>query len=149
MEFVFDRTQDDVNRLKELNQKYIKGTITESEIAEWMSGGKGALNLSDLNRVEGNVKTLASYLAVSVDTRTWSKGDIPRTSDYKRILENVQKIRDAWFALTTTPITPKQPLNYYEKWNEIERILHDLNYTYEGYRNSFYYCGAELYAGEQ
>ncbi len=148
MEFIYDRTQADVDRVRELNHKYVKGIITESEIVEWMSGSKGALNLFDLNRIEENVKILASYLAVSVNTKTWNKGDIPRVNDYKRILGNVQKIRDAWFVLTTTPATPKQPLNNYEKWNDIERILHDLDYTYNRYINNFYYCDTEIYAGE-
>lgn len=148
MEFVYDRTQADVDRAKELNQKYLSRTITDDEKAEWAAGIKGALNLADLNRIEGNTAQLASLLAVTIQTKTWNYNDIPRSSDYLRIRNNVQTIRDAWAALSDTPDTPTQPLTTYQKWNDIERILHDVNYVYERIMNSYYYCDTEIYAGE-
>ena len=148
MEFVYDRTQEDVDRAAELNRKYISGRITEDEKQEWMGDLKGALNLSDLNRIEGNLSVIAGVLQISVENKSWNCGDIPRVDDYKRILDNVRKLRESWFALSDTPQIPVQPLNTYRKWNDIERILHDLNYTYERYTNSLYYCGTEIYAGE-
>lgn len=147
MEFVFDRTQADVDRAKELNNKYIAGVITEEEKSEWDSGVKGALNVSDLNRIEANIHTLSGHFACPVITRQWNSAEIPRSSDYLRIRDNIQSIKSAWFGLSQTPEVPEQPLNSFEKWNDIERILHDLNYTYERYVNGFYYCG-ETYAGE-
>lgn len=148
MEFVFDRTQADVDRVKELNKKYLTGTITDEEKEEWFNGNKAALNFLDLNRIEGNIETIASYLIVNVVTKTWSRGDKPRISDYARILENVQKIRNAWFVLPEAPPTPMQPMTTYQKWNDIERILYEINSAYERYINSFYYCGDEIYAGD-
>lgn len=148
MEFVYDRTQADVDRVKELNQKYLARTITEEEKTEWSAGLKGALNISDLNRIESNTAQLASLLAVTVQTKTWNYNDIPRASDYLRIRNNVQAVRDAWAALSDTPETPTQPLVTYQKWNDIERILHDVNYVYERTMNSYYYCDTEIYAGE-
>lgn len=148
MEFVFDRTQADVDRVKELNKKYLSGTITDEEKEEWFEDSKGALNLSDFNRIENNVETLANYLVVTVSTKTWNRGDIPRVSDHKRIRDNVEKIRNAWFALSEAPNTPDQPLNTYQKWNDIERILYETNSSYERYINSFYYSGNEIYAGD-
>ncbi len=148
MEFVYDRTQSDVDRVKELNQKYLARTISDEEKAEWAAGLKGALNVSDLNRIESNTTQIASFLAVTVHTKTWNYNDIPRASDYLRIRNNVQAVRDAWAALSNTPQTPAQPLNTYQKWNNIERILHDVNYVYERTMNSYYYCDTEIYAGE-
>lgn len=148
MEFIYDRTQKDVDRAAELNKKYAGGRITESEKQEWMGNLKGALNLSDLNRIEGNLDALARLFQTTVQIKNWVCGEIPRAGDYKRILDNVQKIRDAWFVPSHTPPTPVQPLNTYGKWNDIERILHDLHETYERYRNNICYCGAETYAGE-
>lgn len=148
MEFVYDRTQKDVDRAAELNGKYRRGAITEEEKQEWLGGLKGALNLSDLNRIEGNLSVIAQSLQTPVAIKVWERGEIPRVSDYTRILENVRKIREAWHGLSDTPQIPAQPLNTYRKWNDVERILHDLYYTYEGYVNNFCYCGAELYAGE-
>lgn len=148
MEFVFDRTQDDVDRVKELNKKYINGAITDEEKEEWFEGSKATLKFSDLNRIEKNIETIASYLIVNVITKTWRRGDKPMVSDYARILENVQKIRDAWFNLSESPPTPMQPLTAYQKWNDIERILYSVNLAYERYINSFCYCGDEIYTGD-
>lgn len=149
MEFIYDRTEEDVKRAAELNEKYAGGRITEHEKQEWMGNLKGALNLSDLNRIEGNLAVLAQHFNTTVAQKTWACGDIPRTGDYKRILDNVQNVRSAWFALSDTPPTPVQPLNTYGKWNDIERILHDLNYTYQRYINNVCYCGTEICAGER
>ena len=51
--FVYDRTQDDVDEIKRLlsiGWKY----MTDIEKADWMHGMKGALNLSDIKRIENN-----------------------------------------------------------------------------------------------
>ena len=148
MEFIFDRTQADIDRVKELNEKYRTGKITEEERSEWAAGLKGALNAADLNRIEGNTEIIAEYLATVVSVKTWKPSDIPRVSDYKRIRDNVQKVRDAWAVKSDTPPTPEQPLNTYQKWNDIERILHDVDFVYTRTMESRYYCGDEFYAGE-
>lgn len=147
MEFVYDRTQADTDRAAELNDKYIKGTITESELQEWNEDSKGALNASDLNRIEGNMLALADIFGLTVMVKQWGANDKPRSSDYIRILNNLSAIRNAWYTLSTTPGNPVRPLTHFKKWNDIERILHDINYTYTRTINSYYYCG-EICAGE-
>lgn len=152
--FVYDRTQEDVDRVKYLNEKYLAGDITKEEKEEWDTGIneklglKGAFNLSDIRRNENNCKIIGDILNVSVEIKNWSYGDIPRENDYARIRENVRKIRDAFMVYTGTPEIPAQPLNTYQKWNDIERILHDVYYIYVAQKNSYYYCGEELFAGE-
>lgn len=148
MEWVYDRTQEDVKRAKLLTQKYAAGTITKTEKKEWAAGMKGALNASDLNRIEGNIREIAGFLAITVTTKTWEKNQIPRVSDFKRIRDNVQRIRDAWSTLKDTTDTPDTPLVTYQQWNAIERILHDVKYVYDRVMDSYYYCGDEIYAGE-
>ena len=148
MEWIYDRTQSDVDRVRELNAKYIAGTISDDEKAEWAAGLKGALNVSDLNRIEGNMATVAGKVAASIKTKSWSYGDIPRVSDYLRIRGNLQVIKDAWMALSDSPAVPDQPLNTFQKWNDIEKLLHDVNYTYDRTVSSYDYCGSEIYAGE-
>lgn len=152
--FVYDRTQEDVDRIKYLNERYLKGEISDEELKEWNTGIngkiglKGALNLCDIKRCENNCKIIGDLLSANVDIREWEYGDIPRASDYRRIIDNVQKIRDAFVTLSNTPETPIQPLNTYKKWNDIEKILHDVYYIYVRLQNSYYYCGTEMYAGE-
>lgn len=152
--FVYDRTQADVDRVKELNVKCLDGTITEEEEKEWNTGinGKeglrGAFNLSDIQRIEYNIDKLGTYLATIVSVKEWDYGDIPRASDYARIRENVQKTKEVLVGYSDTPEVPIQPLNTYQKWNDIERILHDIYNIYVMLKNSYYYCGTEIYAGE-
>ena len=152
--FIYDRTKEDVDRAKELNEKYLKGTITEEEKEEWNSGItgkfglKGAFNLSDIKRNENNCKIIGELTSTNVNIKEWNYGDIPRVSDYERILENVRKIRNAFTVHSDTPQVPEQPLNTFQKWNSIERILHDVYYIYVALKNSYYYCDTELYAGE-
>ncbi len=154
LSFVYDRTQADVDRVKELNRRYLDGTITEKERREWGTGIngslglKGAFNLSDLQRVEGNTQVIGGLVAATVSVKGWEYGDIPRVSDYQRIRNNVQKIKNSLMVLSDTPQVPDQPLNTFQKWNDIERILHDVFYVYVRLQNSYYYCGSETYAGE-
>lgn len=147
--FVYDRTQEDVLRVIELNGKYIDRTITPEEKEEWMAGIKGALNLLDLQRIEWNTRLISDFelIKISVSVKEWNRGDIPRVSDFLRILDNIQKIRDSW-KLTDTPHVPIQPMTAYQKWNEVEKIMHDITYTYVRAKNSLYYTGSDIYAGE-
>ncbi len=148
MEWIYDRTQADVDRVSLLNQKYATGAISEEEKKEWAAGMKGALNAADLNRIESNIREIAEALAVSVTVKMWGADQVPRVSDFKRIRDNVQRIREAWSALKDTPATPDPPLITYQKWNAIERILHDVKHVYDRVVGSYYYCGDEIYAGE-
>lgn len=110
---------------------------------------KGYINASDLNRVERNTGIIAEYIGIEVSVNeNWEIGELPRVSDYKRIRENVQSIRDNYMIYTSTPEVPEQPLNDYKKWNAIERILHDVYVIYFGNISNVDYCG-EIAAGEE
>ena len=125
MEFVYDRSAQDVlQRTK-----------------------KGVLNAEDINRIENNTETIADKIAVPVTVKSWSVGGLPRVSDYKRIRDNVERIRQGYGIRSNTPVTPEQPLNTYQKWNDIERILFDVNDLYDRTENARAYCG-EIFAGE-
>ena len=59
---ISDRTQADVDRVKELNIKLLHGTETEAEYLEWVAGLKGAYNAADLNRVSETTERLGEYM---------------------------------------------------------------------------------------
>lgn len=147
--FVYDRTQEDVDRVRELNRKYLEGTITEQEKEEWTGHMKGALNAWDLRRIERNTELIGGYVTVPVTVKTgWGVCDLPRESDYKRIRDNVERIREFGAGMPSIPETPVQPLNTYQKWNDIEKILHDIFWLYIGNYNNKDYCG-EISCGEE
>lgn len=150
LEFVYDRTERDVNHVIELTHKYRSGTITESEKKEWISGLKGALNAGDLNRIESNISSLSSILQVEVGNcrDNWSTVDKPHAEDYERIRNNVKKIKDGWIQLPDLLPIPERPLNTYQKWNDIEKILFDIYLVYKNIIGNFYYCDTEVYTGE-
>ena len=125
MEFVYDRSAQDVLQMTK----------------------KGVLNADDINRIENNTGDIADKIAVPVTVKSWSVGGLPRVSDYKRIRDNVDRIRQGYGIRSDTPVTPEQPLNTYQKWNDIERILFDVNDLYDRTENARAYCG-EIFAGE-
>lgn len=149
--FVYNRTMEDVEHVIELTRKYQEGTITDEEKRIWSNGMKGAINASDLNRIESNISVVASILCAKIkDSRKdWTSYDIPYTEDYDRIINNTQIIRDALPYAPGVPTVPGRPLNTFEKWNDIERITHDMKELYIRIINSRYQCGDEIIAGEE
>lgn len=147
MEFVFDRTAEDVEKaLQWKNRRY--ENFSESEKAQWNEGLKGTINASDWNRIEGNISAIAEEIVVSVSSRSWTRLDIPRHSDYVRLLNNLAKIRAGYGIMSDTPQVPTQPINTFQKWNDIEKILYGAHYVYTHSTEDVYYCDTELYAGE-
>lgn len=150
--FVYDRTAADVERVKYLNNQYKTRKITEEELEEWKTGInekvglKGALNITVFNRNEKNCRFIGELIGVEVDTKIWKYGDIPRHNDYKRIKKNVQKIKSASI-IDTIPV-PDRPFNTLQKWNDIEKILHDVYHAYLLFVSGLYYCDDEIYAGD-
>lgn len=138
---IFDRTQEDVDRVKELNQKFRLGTITDEEKLEWQGEMKGALNYSDLERITYYIDFLGDVLDIEVTPQVIP--EIPRASWYEVLLENLEELRDNYMIHPDTPMVPSQPLNTYQKWNDIEKILYDLYGIYSA--RSVYYTGQELY----
>lgn len=139
--FIFDRTQADVDRVKELSA-IGWADMTEQERAEWAAGMKGALNRSDLLRIENNCSVIAQLLNLSIVTCN-SIPDFPGEEYFTNLLKNVATIRAAGAIKKDTPAVPDMPLNHWRKLNSIEKILFDA-YEHSGISK---YAG-EFYAGE-
>lgn len=124
--FIIDRTQEDIE--KKTDKAYI--------------------NASDLERIESNIELIAEYIAAPVTVRkNWKTGDLPRKTDFKRIRDNVDKIRRGYVIRADTPETPIQPLNTWQKWNDLEQILFHVFWIYFNNLNNKDYC-SEVSAGE-
>ena len=87
--WITDRTQADVDRVKELTAKARSGTWTEEEQREWASGMKGALSYTDYARIEQGMKELADIVGaklpinpISVVTALNTSGEIPAWDTY-------------------------------------------------------------------
>lgn len=146
---IFDRTQSDVIKLQYFLSRGYKN-LTADEKNEWLNTDfKGALNSSDLNRIEQNMSVLSGFLGLTITTKTWQETDIPTNPDFTRIRNNLMSIRnkaeEMELLYDSTPEIPELPWNLYQKINDIEKIIHDI---YNLHTAKYYYCGQELYCGE-
>ena len=153
-ELIYDRTQADVNRAIELNDKYNKGTITPSEILEWDNFLKGAYNYTDLNRIEQWCDYIAEQLnlygykvniTTNIELYDWDMEDFPTKETMKTIRDNVEKLKEAFIAFTDVPGNLEKMT--YEKANNLEKVLHELDILINNMIVNFYYSG-ETYSGE-
>ena len=142
---VTDRNEQDIEHFRELVAKGWKG-MTAAEQSEWLSGLKGALNRSDLERIESNIQLLSDVLELNLATYAEGVPELPDETYYANLLRNVSAIREAYCIHVGTPRAPDEPMNTYEKVNDVEAILLDV---YTILMNNFhYYCGDEIYAGD-
>lgn len=120
---IFDRTQNDlINKTK-----------------------KSYYNYDDLNRVEKWCGYLAEILnkynyIINISVKTdWTMLDFPTEFQIERIRTNINRLKEAYFSFTQIP----ENLEYmtFEKANEIERILHELDYILMWMENHFVYSG--------
>ena len=104
-------------------------------------------NASDLNRVDANCAYLAQIFNVSISTRTWTRNDWPTPSEFARILSNINALKAAYPVAAQLPETPENPINRYDKANDIERILQGLKSAYDEAKMALNYTG-EIYSGD-
>lgn len=156
---VYDRTAEDVAEVRRLLAKLDPETgdgLTAAEQARWDAGLKGAYNYTDLNRVEQAVKTLAVALTAAgypvkvtpvlkgskAEDREWQEGDIVRWAQWTTYLDNVQRLRDAYYTLTETGQLPKpeDKLGYVGA-NNIEKVLADIDLLLDGMKSIYRRAG--------
>ena len=136
---VFDRTQADVE-------------LAISKIAEWKKNGstnvyelKGCLNVSDINRIEGNIQYLSNelsklYYFPYTTSKSWDKVGLPTIVDITRIIGNIKKIINAYCQPSNSPTLPDTMLNY-EQVNSIEENLYLIKAMLDNMVLSFRECG--------
>ena len=132
-EFVYNRTQRHVDRLKLLQRKGY-ANLSASEREEYHgSAALGAYNYTDINRVESAVAEIAPLYGLHLTTVTdhtyWTVPTMETDGfDATRYLSNVVAIRDAALARNSTlkfPVLPAS-MNYltWETANNIEETLY-------------------------
>lgn len=156
---IYDRTPEDVAEVRRLLAKLDPETgdgLTAAEQAKWDAGLKGAYNFTDLNRVESAVKLLAAALTSAgypvevtpvlkgskAEDREWREGDVLRRPQWTTYLENVQKLRDAYYTLAETGALPApgDKLGYVGA-NTIEKVLADIDLLIDCMKSSYRRCG--------
>ena len=76
------------------------------------------------------------------EDREWQEGDIVRRAQWTTYLDNVQKLRDAYYTLAETGELPKpeDKLGYVGA-NTIEKVLADIDLLLDGMKSSYRRCG--------
>lgn len=122
-ELIFDRTTDDLLNLT----------------------SKAYYNYNDLNRIESWCEYLTEILnsysyPVSIITKTdWTMYDFPKASEMERIRLNIKALKTVYTSFSEVPDNVEKMT--IEKANDIERVLHDIDYLLRHMENNFIYCG--------
>lgn len=142
---IFDRTQNDVDTAILLRDTKVKNfeELTESEIATLE---KGTMTYNTLNRIEskqGELKNLFNemgYYNAPIVNKSWSETQIFDESEFQRIIDNENALRDAFFVYSDTPKTPKISYHYNDI-NALEKILVDLDVMINDVKSRYRQCG--------
>jgi hypothetical protein len=139
IEPVFDRVQSDVD-------------FAISKIQEWKRTGstdtydlKGCLNVSDINRIEGDIQYLSDVLSSlyyfpHTTTKVWGTNGLPTVDDTSRIIQNVRDIISAYYQVSAAPELPDTLLTYTDI-NALEENLYLIKQIIEDMVLSFRECG--------
>lgn len=135
---IINRVKADVDKIEEYDQiGYVN--LMDDQKAEWMRGMIGALNATDLNRIESNQQYILRLLSneYKLPSKTnWTMTDFVSEVDEDRILSNLRILIQP-FDIGEVNI-PEKPLNYFEKINIIENILLQI---YDKYYSKVEYYG--------
>lgn len=140
---ITDRTLNDVSIANALRLKIQSGqTLAESELEAFE---RGACTTTMLNRIENKQKELALLLnkfsyTISITNKTWTNTQIFKHEDYLRILNNLEKLKNAFFTIASTPETPTYLYGYTEA-NDVEKILVDIENELNQMKTKFRQCG--------
>ena len=151
---ITDRTKQDVARWQELHDKGW-AAMTAAERTEWNGEMKGRYTFTDMNRVENAVEALSArfvekgYMDTPLTVKTdWDVSSVPTLADMTRYLGNIATLRGLLTVYPTTPVAPVANQKFdYERANDIEQILIDIDKILTAIPQSWFYAG-EIMSGE-
>lgn len=141
---ITDRTASDVSLAKTLRAKLQSGqTLSEAEISIME---RGTMTINTLNRIENKQAELKRLLAnegyykTPIQNKTWEYTKYFKESEFQRILNNLNVLRNAFFVYADTPGTP--PISFhYENINALEKVLFDIETMLNDMIDRFRECG--------
>ena len=106
---------------------------------------KGCLNLSDLNRIEEDIKYLGERLIayrypIVVNCKEWVRSDLPTIVDMQRIASNIRLLFTGFATPSEYSPVPDVMLSYNDI-NAIERNLYLLKQMIDAMQGSFIISG--------
>ena len=155
LHLITDRTEQDVEVVKQLAEAIKAGTATEEQVNQYLNvNQKGAYTYEDLNRVEAAVAYVAKRMPefghrFKLQTvETWSMTDKPNAADFERYFGNVAQLRAAIPVWSSTPEAPNSAKGFdVHTANALEQILLDVDQILNHIRDVWLFLG-DLYMGE-
>ena len=145
---ITNRTAEDVVRVHELAVKGYAG-MTAAELAEWLSGMKGAYNAADLNRVGSALNYIRDRLTgvcgrdITWRAKTdWAMTDVITAAQGGAYHDQISDVRAALTYPANAPDVPEISLLTYAGANDIERILTICETLVDNVIHAFRYTGA-------
>ena len=143
---ITNRTQYDIDTAISIRQnkvqKFLELTDEETAILE-----RGLLTINTLNRIEDKSQELQNlindigYFNADVKVMVWAYSDYFKQEDFDRILDNLQKLKNAFFVYSTTPDIPNNNYRSYITINAVEKILNDLDVMINDVKRHYRECG--------
>lgn len=123
---VYDRTDEDVAFAQEQIQKWIDTRLSGNPVETYEL--KGCLNLTDINRIEGDIQYISDrldelYYPPGTSCKVWERSGLPTAQDVKRILSNVRLIIAAYYQQEGVSDVPED-MSTFSDINAIEENLY-------------------------
>lgn len=109
---------------------------------------KGLYNVKDIQRINSYIKYLSDELRLNLVVSDVVLGETLTKEKMQNIIDNINKIRRAWYVATDTPQTPIASSWDYVKANNIEKILLALDEFIQSVKIDKIYSGT-FSAGKQ
>ena len=142
---IFDRTASDVEKAKQIRlNKVQKGVVLTNADVDALE--RGTMTINTLNRIENKQAELKELLAnegyydTPIQNKVWEYTEYFNESNFQRILNNLNVLRNAFFVYVDTPGTP--PISFhYENVNALEKVLFDIETMLNDMIGRFRECG--------
>ena len=148
---IYNRTQADVDNAKKIRAEKVQ-TFQELTETDLYYLERGSMTINTLNRIENaqeelkNLINSIGYWDTPIINKRWTNADMFDKSEYQRIIDNTNILRNAFFVYKSTPDTPKVSY-YYDDINALEKILHDIDIMINDIKSYYKKCG-EIQCGE-
>lgn len=157
LNLIYDRAESDETASAAIRKSYqTLGNWSGLTDAERTQLERGTLTYNTLNRVEAAVKLLAAALTSAgypvevtpvlkgskAEDREWQEGDVLYRPQWTTYIDNVQKLRDAYYTLAETGELPAPGDKLkYTGANTIEKVLADIDLLLDGMKSIYRRAG--------
>lgn len=134
-----------ISPVRNRTQADVEYAISQIKSGNNSSEFKGCFNVTDINRIENNTRYIADRLNVlkytnTIETKSWDMYGLPNITEVTRLINNVLKIINAYYAPADAPGLPTTLLTY-EQVNDLEKILYLIKHLIDNEENEYRHCG--------